>query len=219
MPRNHKDAGGMSPPGDVTHIGHYPRLRLRRNRSHDWIRRLVAENRLHASDLIWPVFVQEGGAARETLPSMPGVERLSIEALIDSAGEAAELGVPAIAIFPVVPPALKGEDGAEACRPDNLCNRAIRAVKQALPGLGVICDVALDPYTTHGHDGLLSGERILNDETIEVLCRQALGEAEAGVDVVAPSDMMDGRVARLRDALDGAGHSEVKILSYAAKYA
>ena len=219
MPRNHKDAGGSSLPGDVTHIGHYPRLRLRRNRSHDWIRRLVAENRLHASDLIWPVFVQEGAGARETLPSMPGVERLSIEALIDSAGEAAELGVPAIAIFPVVPPALKGEDGAEACRPDNLCNRAIRAVKQALPGLGVICDVALDPYTTHGHDGLLSGERILNDETVEVLCRQALGEAEAGVDVVAPSDMMDGRVARLRDALDAAGHSEVKILAYAAKYA
>jgi porphobilinogen synthase len=219
MPRNHRDAGGGSPPGDVTHIGHYPRLRLRRNRSHDWIRRLVAENRLHASDLIWPVFVQEGGEARETLPSMPGVERLSIEALIDSAGEAAELGVPAIAIFPVVPPALKGEDGGEACRPDNLCNRAIRAVKQALPGLGVICDVALDPYTTHGHDGLLSGERILNDETIEVLCRQALGEAEAGVDVIAPSDMMDGRVARLRDALDAAGHGDVKILSYAAKYA
>ncbi len=219
MPRNHKDAGGKSLPGDVTHIGHYPRLRLRRNRSHDWIRRLVAENRLHASDLIWPVFVQEGAGARETLPSMPGVERLSIEALINSAGEAAELGVPAIAIFPVVPPALKGEDGAEACRPDNLCNRAIRAVKQALPGLGVICDVALDPYTTHGHDGLLSGERILNDETVEVLCRQALGEAEAGVDVVAPSDMMDGRVARLRDALDEAGHSEVKILAYAAKYA
>jgi porphobilinogen synthase len=219
MPRNHKDAGGKSLPGDVTHIGHYPRLRLRRNRSHDWIRRLVAENRLHASDLIWPVFVQEGAGARETLPSMPGVERLSIEALIDSAGEAAQLGVPAIAIFPVVPPALKGEDGAEACRPDNLCNRAIRAVKQALPGLGVICDVALDPYTTHGHDGLLSGERILNDETVEVLCRQALGEAEAGVDVVAPSDMMDGRVARLRDALDEAGHSEVKILAYAAKYA
>jgi porphobilinogen synthase len=219
MPRNHKDAGGKSLPGDVTHIGHYPRLRLRRNRSHDWIRRLVAENRLHASDLIWPVFVQEGAGARETLPSMPGVERLSIEALIDSAGEAVQLGVPAIAIFPVVPPALKGEDGAEACRPDNLCNRAIRAVKQALPGLGVICDVALDPYTTHGHDGLLSGERILNDETIEVLCRQALGEAEAGVDVVAPSDMMDGRVARLRDALDEAGHSEVKILAYAAKYA
>jgi len=219
MPRNHKDAGGSPPPRDVTHIGHYPRLRLRRNRSHDWVRRLVAENRLHASDLIWPVFVQEGGAAREALPSMPGVERLSIEALIDSAGEAAELGVPAIAIFPVVPRALKGEDGAEACRPDNLCNRAIRAVKQALPELGVICDVALDPYTTHGHDGLLSGERILNDETVEVLCRQALCEAEAGVDVVAPSDMMDGRVARLRDALDAAGHGEVKILSYAAKYA
>jgi porphobilinogen synthase len=138
---------------------------------------------------------------------------------VDAAGEAAELGIPAIALFPFVPPALKGEDGAEACRPDNLCNRAIRALKKALPNIGVICDVALDPYTSHGHDGLLAGERILNDETVEVLCRQALAEAEAGVDVVAPSDMMDGRVGRLRDALDAAGHAEVKILSYAAKYA
>jgi len=217
MPRNHKLAGG--PPGELRSLGSYPRRRLRRNRSHDWIRRLVAESRLAPADFIWPVFLQEGGQAREPLPSMPGIDRLSIEALVDAAGEAAELGIPAIALFPFVPPALKGEDGAEACRPDNLCNRAIRALKKALPNLGVICDVALDPYTSHGHDGLLAGERILNDETVEVLCRQALAEAEAGVDVVAPSDMMDGRVGRLRDALDAAGHAEVKILSYAAKYA
>ena len=217
MPRNHKLAGG--PPGELRSLGSYPRRRLRRNRSHDWIRRLVAESRLAPADFIWPVFLQEGGQAREPLPSMPGVDRLSIGALVDAAGEAAELGIPAIALFPFVPPALKGEDGAEACRPDNLCNRAIRALKKALPNIGVICDVALDPYTSHGHDGLLAGERILNDETVEVLCRQALAEAEAGVDVVAPSDMMDGRVGRLRDALDAAGHAEVKILSYAAKYA
>ena len=217
MPRNHKLAGG--PPGELRSLGSYPRRRLRRNRSHDWIRRLVAESRLAPADFIWPVFLQEGGSAREPLPSMPGIDRLSIEALVDAAGEAAELGIPAIALFPFVPPALKGEDGAEACRPANLCNRAIRALKKALPNLGVICDVALDPYTSHGHDGLLAGERILNDETVEVLCRQALAEAEAGVDVVAPSDMMDGRVGRLRDALDAAGHAEVKILSYAAKYA
>ena len=217
MPRNHKLAGG--PPGKLRSLGSYPRRRLRRNRSHDWIRRLVAESRLAPPDFIWPVFLQEGGRAREPLPSMPGIDRLSIEALVDAAGEAAELGIPAIALFPFVPPALKGEDGAEACRPDNLCNRAIRALKKALPNIGVICDVALDPYTSHGHDGLLAGERILNDETVEVLCRQALAEAEAGVDVVAPSDMMDGRVGRLRDALDAAGHAEVKILSYAAKYA
>jgi len=217
MPRNHKLAGG--PPGELRSLGSYPRRRLRRNRSHDWIRRLVAESRLAPPDFIWPVFLQEGGQAREPLPSMPGVDRLSIGALVDAAGEAAELGIPAIALFPFVLPALKGEDGAEACRPDNLCNRAIRALKKALPNLGVICDVALDPYTSHGHDGLLAGERILNDETVEVLCRQALAEAEDGVDVVAPSDMMDGRVGRLRDALDAAGHAEVKILSYAAKYA
>src|SRR5215475_10814754 len=217
MPRNHKETG--APPGELRSLGHYPRRRLRRNRSHDWVRRLVAESRLAPADLIWPVFVQDGGKARDPLPSMPGIDRLSIEALLDAAGEAAELGVPAIALFPYVPPELKGEDGAEACRPDNLCNRAIRALKKSVPGIGVICDVALDPYTTHGHDGLLAGERILNDETVEVVCRQALAEAEAGVDVVAPSDMMDGRVGRLRDALDAAGHSEVKILAYAAKYA
>jgi porphobilinogen synthase len=219
MPRNNKDMPGRIPPAELGSPGRYPRLRMRRTRTHDWIRRLVAENRLDPSDFIWPVFVQEGAGVRDAIPAMPGVHRLSIEALVEAAGEAAELGVPAIAIFPVVPPGLKSEDGAEACRPDNLCNRAIAAVKRAVPGIGVICDVALDPYTTHGHDGLLVEGRILNDETVEVLCRQALGEADAGVDVIAPSDMMDGRVGRIRDALDAAGHSDVKILSYAVKYA
>jgi porphobilinogen synthase len=218
MPRNHKDSGTQPVVGAPQSTGQYPRVRLRRNRSHDWIRRLVAESRLDVSDFIWPVFVQEARGPEAVL-SMPGVNRLSIDGLIDAAGEAAMLGVPAIAIFPVVPPELKSDDGAEACRPDNLCNRAIRAVKRAVPQIGIICDVALDPYTSHGHDGLLAGGRILNDETLDVICRQALAEAEAGVDVVAPSDMMDGRVGRLRDALDAAGYSEVKILSYAAKYA
>ena len=219
MPRDHKDHRTAQPTARLDGIGEYPRVRLRRNRAADWVRRLVAENRLDVDDLIWPVFVHEGGKAREPVAAMPGVYRLSIEALVDAAGEAAELGIPAIALFPVVPAELKSEGGEEAFRPDNLCNRAIRAVKKALPNLGVICDVALDPYTSHGHDGLLSDGRILNDETIEVLCRQALAEAEAGVDVTAPSDMMDGRVGRLRDALDGAGHKDVCILSYAAKYA
>jgi porphobilinogen synthase len=218
MPRNHKTSETRSPAGALQSTGQYPRVRLRRNRSHEWIRRLVAENRLDAADLIWPVFVREGRGI-EPVASMPGIDRFSIESLIEAAGEAAMVGVPAIAIFPVVPPELKSDDGAEACRPDNLCNRAIRAVKKAVPQIGIICDVALDPYTSHGHDGLLVEGRVLNDETLEVLCRQALAEAAAGVDVIAPSDMMDGRVGRLRDALDAAGHQDVKILSYAAKYA
>jgi porphobilinogen synthase len=192
---------------------------MRRTRADGWTRRLVAENRLTVDDLIWPVFVKEGGDDREAIPSMPGVERLSIPALVDAVGAAAELGVPAVALFPVVPLALKNEGGTESWNPDNLCNRAVRAIKQAVPDIGVVCDVALDPYTSHGHDGVMQGQRILNDETIEVLCRQALAQAAAGVDVVAPSDMMDGRVGRLRDALDAAGHEGVRILSYAAKYA
>jgi porphobilinogen synthase len=199
--------------------GQYPRVRLRRNRADDWTRRLVAETRLAVEDLIWPVFVQDSGAARVEIPSMPGVARLSVEALIDAAGEAAELGIPAVALFPVVPPGCKSDQAEECWKPDNLCNRAVRELKRALPGIGVICDVALDPYTSHGHDGILSDGRILNDETIEVLCRQALAQAEAGVDVIAPSDMMDGRVGCLRDALDAAGHQNVRILAYAAKYA
>lgn len=199
--------------------GQYPRVRMRRNRADDWTRRLVAENRLSVDDLIWPVFVHEGTGDREAVPSMPGVERLSIPALVDAVGAAAELGIPAVALFPVVPPRLKDEDGTESWNPDNLCNRAVRALKKAVPGIGIICDVALDPYTSHGHDGLMRDGRILNDETVEVLCRQALAQAEAGVDVVAPSDMMDGRIGRLRDALDAAGYEGVRILSYAAKYA
>ena len=179
--------------------GQYPRIRLRRNRADAWTRRLVAEHRLGVEDLIWPVFVHDEAAARQPIGSMPGIFRHSIPALVDAAGEAAALGIPALALFPVVPAALKSPAGDEACRADNLCNRAIRAIKQAVPGIGVICDVALDPYTSHGHDGLL--------------------EAEAGVDVIAPSDMMDGRVGRIRDALDAAGYQHVRILAYAAKYA
>jgi porphobilinogen synthase len=192
---------------------------MRRNRTDGWVRRMVAENRLTTDDLIWPVFVHDGAKDREPVASMPGVERLSIAALVDAVGAAAELGIPAIAIFPVVPPEKKSAEAEEACRPDNLANRAIRAVKKAVPGIGVICDVALDPYTSHGHDGLLRDGRILNDETLDVLEQQALAEAEAGIDVIAPSDMMDGRVGRIRSALDANGYQDVKILSYAAKYA
>jgi porphobilinogen synthase len=213
-----------SPPIDrsgtpaLMHHGQYPRVRMRRNRADEWTRRLVAENRLTVEDLVWPVFVHEAGD-RENVPSMPGVQRLSIAALVDEVGAVANLGIPAVALFPVIPAARKSETADEAWNPDNLCNRAVRAVKKAVPEVGVICDVALDPYTSHGHDGLLREGRILNDETIEVLCRQALAEAAAGVDIVAPSDMMDGRVGRLRDALDAAGYQQVRILAYSAKYA
>jgi porphobilinogen synthase len=192
---------------------------MRRNRAEGWVRALVAEHRIGADDLVWPVFVHGGVKAREPIPSMPGVDRLSLGALVDEVGRAKELGVPAVAIFPVVPPEIKSEAAEEAFNPDNLANRAIRAIKSAVPGVGVICDVALDPYTSHGHDGLTRDNRVLNDETIEILCRQALAQAEAGVDIVAPSDMMDGRVGALREALDAAGREDVSILSYAAKYA
>src|SRR5215470_2830890 len=198
--------------------GQFPRVRLRRNRAGDWTRRLVAENRLTVDDLLWPVFVHDR-EGREDVPSMPSVARLSIAALVDEVGTAGELGIPAVALFPVVPVARKSEAAEEAYNPDNLCNRAVRAVKQAVPGIGIICDVALDPYTSHGHDGILRDGRILNDETVAILCNQALAQAAAGVDVVAPSDMMDGRVGRLRDALDAAGHQQVRILAYSAKYA
>jgi porphobilinogen synthase len=198
--------------------GQYPRVRMRRNRADAWTRRLVAETRLSVDDLVWPVFVHEDGD-REDVCSMPGVQRLSISALVDDVGAAASLGIPAVAVFPVVPTARKSETGHEACNPENLCNRAVQALKKAIPDVGVICDVALDPYTSHGHDGLLRDGCILNDETIEVLCQQALAEAAAGVDIVAPSDMMDGRVGRLRDALDTAGYQHVRILAYSAKYA
>jgi porphobilinogen synthase len=180
----------------------------------------VAESQLTASDLIWPLFVQEGQNQRQPVPSMPGVERLSIDLLVEAIGGAVELGIPAVAIFPVTEPAKKTPDGEEAVNQDNLACRAVRAVKEAHhDAIGVICDVALDPYTSHGQDGLVRDGYVVNDETIEVLCRQAVVQAAAGCDVIAPSDMMDGRVGDVRRALDEAGFDRVSILAYAAKYA
>ena len=199
-------------------LGAYPQVRLRRNRSAGWLRRLVAENRLATEDLIWPIFVHEGHG-RQPVASMPGVERLGLDCLVDSIGAASELGIGAIAVFPYTAQELKTPDAREALNPDNLACRAVRAVKRALPDIGIICDVALDPYNSDGHDGLLRDGRILNDETVALLCRQALVQAEAGCDIVAPSDMMDGRVGAIRQALDGAGFEDVKIMAYAAKYA
>jgi porphobilinogen synthase len=197
----------------------FPRIRMRRNRRADWVRRLVAENRLDAADLIWPVFVHEGDQTRAEIASLPGVFRFSVAALVEHAGRAAELGIPLVALFPHVDAARKSPRGEEAENPDNLICRAVRAVKAAHPGLGVMCDVALDPYTTHGHDGILGDGEIVNDETVEALCRQALVQAQAGCDVIAPSDMMDGRVGAIRSALDIEGFDKVSILAYAAKYA
>ena len=200
-------------------LGAYPRVRMRRNRRDDWSRRMVAEHVLSAADFIWPVFVHDERAARAPVPSMPGVDRLSIPALVDAAGEAKALGIPAIAIFPVTPADRKTPDGEEAVNPENLVCRAVRAVKAAHADLGVLCDVALDPFTTHGHDGVLRDGYVANDETVEILCRQSVVQAEAGCDVIAPSDMMDGRIGAIRDALDAKGFERVRIMSYAAKYA
>lgn len=197
----------------------FPRTRLRRNRADAWTRRLVAENTLTADDLIWPVFVIEGENRREPVASMPGVERMTIDLLCEAVVEAGALGIPCIALFPVVGSEGKSEDAAEAYNPENLMNRAIRAVKAAAPDVGILGDVALDPYTTHGHDGLLRDGYIQNDETVEVLIRQALSQAEAGVDIVAPSDMMDGRIGAIRDTLDAEGYQLTRVCSYAAKYA
>lgn len=200
-------------------LGSFPGTRLRRNRRQDWLRRLTAENALTANDLIWPVFVQEGRGQRTAIPSMPGVDRLSIDLLVEAVKEAHGLGIPAVALFPATPPEKKTPGGDEALNSENLVCRAIRAIKEAVPGLGVICDVALDPYTSHGHDGLLKDGVILNDESVEVLCKQAVVQARAGCDVIAPSDMMDGRIGSIRRALDEAGFTDVAILAYAAKYA
>jgi porphobilinogen synthase len=200
-------------------LGRYPRTRLRRNRRHAWSRAMVAESRLAPADFIWPVFVQEGRAKRTPIDSMPGVARLTIDELVKDARHAAKLGIPAIAIFPVVPASKKSEDGDEAWNADNLVCRAVRAVKKAVPEIGVVCDVALDPYTTHGQDGLVRDNYVVNDETIEVLIRQTLVQAEAGCDVIAPSEMMDGRIGALRDALDRGGFEAVRLMAYAAKYA
>jgi porphobilinogen synthase len=180
---------------------------------------MVAEHQLTVADLIWPVFIQEGQQQRTPVGSMPGVDRLSIDLLIEAAKEARDLGIPAIALFPETNPKTKSDDAAEAYDTDNLVCRAVRELKLAVPDIGIICDVALDPYTSHGQDGLVRDGVVVNDETIEVLCRQAVAQASAGCDVIAPSDMMDGRVGAIRNALDEAGFENVMILAYAAKYA
>ncbi len=197
----------------------FPRTRLRRNRKDDWSRRLVREHKLSADDLIWPVFVHEGQDLRTDINSMPGVARLSIDLLCEAVREAESLGIPAIAVFPVIDAAKKSEDGGEAENPDNLVCRAVRAIKACTKNIGVICDVALDPFTTHGQDGIVRDGYVVNDETVAMLQKQAVVQAAAGCDVIAPSDMMDGRIAAVRDALDAAGYTHTRVLSYAAKYA
>ncbi len=197
----------------------FPTTRMRRTRASNWSRRLVRENSLSANDLIWPLFVREGKGISEAIPSMPGVERHSVDHIALKAAEAHELGIPAVALFPKTPDKKKNADGTEALNPDNLVNQAIRAIKASVPDIGVIVDVALDPYTSHGHDGLLKNGIILNDATVEILTKQAIVQAEAGADIVAPSDMMDGRVRKIREALDIKGFSDVQIMAYAAKYA
>ena len=191
--------------------------RMRRNRRAEWARRMVRENVLTTDDLIWPLFLTEGKNA--PIPSMPGIERLSIDNAVRAAEQAAKLTIPCIALFPYTDPKLRDEDGTEALNDDNLVCRAIRAIKKEVPEVGVLCDVALDPYTSHGHDGLLRDGVILNDETVEALVKQALVQAQAGCDIIAPSDMMDGRVGAIRAALDQADFTDVSIMAYAAKYA
>jgi porphobilinogen synthase len=214
-----RDAQTNRPGEPARPHGAFPRVRMRRNRTDDWIRRITAESRLGVDDLIWPVFVQEGENAVSAVDSMPGVHRYSLDRLVDAVGPGAQLGIPAIALFPLVPAERKTAGCEEAWNAGNLICRAVRCIKEQLPQLGVICDVALDPYNALGHDGLVQDGRILNDETLEALVRQSLAQAEAGCDVIAPSDMMDGRVGVIRDALDNVGFQDVKILSYAAKYA
>jgi len=200
--------------------GRYPRTRMRRLRRHAFGRELVREARLSAGNLIYPVFVLEGKGQREPVPSMPGVERLSVDLLVEEAGKWSELGIPALALFPVTPADVKTLDGREAWNPEGLAQRAVRALKATHPELGVITDVALDPFTTHGQDGIIDETGyVLNDTTVEALVRQAVSHAEAGVDWVAPSDMMDGRVGAIREALETAGHVNTAILAYSAKYA
>ncbi len=203
--------------------GSFPAVRMRRNRRDDWTRRLVAENRLSADDLIWPIFVMEGQDAESPVESMPGVVRVTVDRLARHVAPAAELGIPAIAIFPMTPTALKDAEGTEALNPENLICRSARLLKKEYPQIGLVGDVALDPYTDHGHDGVIRetrhGAYVANDETLEVLVRQSVIQAEAGIDVIAPSDMMDGRIGAIRTALDREGMTDTRIMSYAAKYA
>ncbi len=200
--------------------GNYPRTRMRRLRRHAWLRDMVAESTLSVKDLIWPLFIIEGKNSVEPVASMPGVERMTVDRIVQAAEQAVELGIPAIALFPVTPAAKKTHDGGEATNPHNLMCHAIRSIRKSVGNsIGIVTDVALDPYTTHGHDGLLIDDYVVNDETIEVLCQQALIQAQAGADIIAPSDMMDGRIGEIRDTLDEAGFLNVTIMSYAAKYA
>src|SRR5260370_31614276 len=191
----------------------------RRDRKAEWARRLVRENVLTTDDLIWPLFVTDGHNKRTGVASMPGVDRLSVDQAVRDAERALKLNIPCIALFPYTEPSLRDEHGSEAVNPDNLVCKSVRAIKKEFPGLGVLCDVALDPFTSHGRDGLIEDGRILNDETVAVLVHQALVQAEAGCDIIAPSDMMDGRVGAIREGLDTAGFLDVQIMSYAAKYA
>lgn len=202
----------------MTATGSFPTTRLRRNRHDAWTRRLVAEHRLSADDLIWPVFVAEGRELTP-VPAMPGVNRIGIDRLAAEVEVAARLGIPALALFPVTPTERKDPEGSEAANPGNLINRSARILKDAFPDLGLVGDVALDPYTDHGHDGVIRDGYVDNDATLPLLARQALVQAEAGIDVLAPSDMMDGRIGHLRAALDGQGLIHTRLMSYAAKYA
>ena len=192
---------------------------MRRNRKVAWSRALVAENTLQTSDLIWPMFVIDGENTKDAVTSMPGVERYSVDLAVRKAAEAAGLGIPLIALFPNTLQALRTADAREALNENNLICRAVRAIKAAVPEIGIMCDVALDPYTSHGHDGLVEDGKIINDASVEVLVKQALLQAEAGCDVVAPSDMMDGRIGAIRRALEAHGHTDVQIMAYSAKYA
>ncbi len=193
--------------------------RMRRNRKADWTRRMVQENRLTVDDLIWPVFVVPGENIVDPVAAMPGVDRMSVDRLVEAAKEAADLGIPAIATFPNIDMNLRDETGSNSLAADNLINEATRAIKKAVPNIGVITDVALDPFTSHGHDGVLRGDVIVNDETVELVAKAAVLQADAGSDIIAPSEMMDGRIGVIRHALDAAGHQDVGIMSYATKFA
>lgn len=197
----------------------FPSTRLRRLRQTAWSRRLFRQTRLSAADFIWPLFIIEGENERQPIAAMAGVERLSIDLAIKAAKEAAAEGIPCLALFPNTPPDKRNDNGTEALNPDNLVCRATKAIKDAVPDIGILTDVALDPYTSHGHDGLLRGDEIANDETIEVLVKQSLNQAAAGCDIIAPSDMMDGRIGAIRTALEKAGHTNMLLMAYAAKYA
>ena len=205
---------------DVADVGRFPTVRMRRNRRHRWTREMVAEQHLTAKDFIWPVFVHGGPEPEVPVPSMPGVVRYSLNAVVDAVGHAVELGIPAIAIFPATDPSKKTPLAEEALNPDNLVCQALRSLKQAFGNdVGLLADVALDPYSSHGQDGIVRNGYVANDETLDVLCRQAVVQAEAGCDIAAPSDMMDGRIGAIRAALDAEGRDDVMIMAYAAKYA